>query len=111
MDFREYQDRAYQTAIYPREYNVIYPALGLASEAGEVAGKIKKILRDGKSIRAGLTPEKRLEIGAELGDCLWYIAVLCMDLDLDLDTFAVKNLEKLKDRQERGVLGGSGDNR
>jgi NTP pyrophosphatase (non-canonical NTP hydrolase) len=99
----EYQDMAASTAIYKVEHQVIYPALGLAAEAGEVANKVKKILRDGKFDREGISDE--------IGDCLWYIAALCRDLNVDLSEVAKNNLSKLRDRKERGTLKGSGDKR
>ena len=82
--------------------------LGLVGETGEVADKIKKVIRDdgGK-----LSEEKRRDIEKELGDVLWYLANLATELNLSLDEIALKNLEKLQDRQDRGVLRGSGDNR
>ena len=106
MNFNDYQDQASKTAIYKHE--IIYPALGLANEAGEVLGKIKKVLRDNDG---DFTPEKREEIGEEIGDVLWYISTLTRDLNLSLDAIAQQNLDKLNSRLSRGVLGGSGDNR
>lgn len=108
----EYQADAATTAIY--KWKVIYPALGLANEAGEVLGKLKKLIRDndvrfdGKS---KITDQQRADLGAELGDVLWYISNLSRDLGLTLNDIAAMNLEKLQSRQERGTLGGSGDNR
>ena len=108
----EYQADAATTAIY--KWKVIYPALGLANEAGEVLGKLQKLIRDndvrfdGKS---KITDQQRADLGAELGDVLWYISNLSRDLGLTLNDVAVMNLEKLLSRQERGTLGGSGDNR
>jgi|TARA_R100000005_G_C4958201_1_gene175982 NTP pyrophosphatase (non-canonical NTP hydrolase) len=99
----DYQRAAASTAIYKQEHAVIYPALGLAAEAGEVANKVKKILRDGNFDREA--------IADEVGDCLWYIAALCRDLNVDMQDIANNNIKKLKDRQERGVLSGSGDKR
>ena len=99
----EYQDMAASTAIYGAKQQVIYPALGLAAEAGEVANKVKKILRDGKFDREA--------IADEVGDCLWYIAALCRDLNVDLGQVANNNLRKLRDREKRGTLKGSGDKR
>jgi NTP pyrophosphatase (non-canonical NTP hydrolase) len=108
MDLNDYQQAARHTAIYPEAHRVIYPALGLASEAGEVAGKIKKVLRD----QAGDFARAPLEaIKDELGDVLWYVAVLAGDLGLSLDEIAADNLGKLASRQERGRLGGGGDRR
>ena len=103
MDVNVYQDRAVATAIYPETHKITYPALGMAGEAGEVANKVKKIIRDGKMDKA--------ELAAEVGDCLWYIAALCRDLNLDMGELAKSNLEKLYGRKQRGTLQGSGDKR
>jgi len=103
LNFKSYQDMAAETAVYKSEHQVIYPALGLAAEAGEVANKVKKILRDGKFDRNA--------IADEVGDCLWYIAALCRDLNVDMKEIAKNNLRKLHDRKVRGVIQGSGDNR
>ena len=108
MTFKEYQDEAVRTAIYGVGSKIIYPALGLANEAGEVLGKIKKVLRDKEGV---FTEETNLEIGKEIGDVLWYIAALARDLNLDLDVIAESNIIKLRDRQTRNVIQGSGDNR
>jgi len=108
MNLNDYQEKAVATAIYPQEYAIIYPALKLSGEAGEVSEKIGKALRD----RDGQMPEAfRLELAKELGDVLWYIAAMARDLGLDLETIARMNVEKLADRRKRGALGGSGDNR
>lgn len=107
MKLNDYQVKALSTAIYPREHAVIYPALGLSGEAGEVADKVKKILRGDSA----LTNEKRLEIAKELGDVLWYIATLSDDLGYTMQEIAQLNLMKLSSRKERGQLKGSGDNR
>jgi NTP pyrophosphatase (non-canonical NTP hydrolase) len=108
MDLNDYQKAARRTAIYAEDHRVIYPALGLASEAGEVAGKIKKVLRDqgGDFAKA-----PRDTIKDELGDVLWYVAVLAGDLGLSLDEIAAANLGKLASREERGRLSGGGDRR
>mgnify|MGYP000232881399 FL=1 len=103
MTLSSYQKAASSTAIYPTQHAITYPALGLAGEAGEVANKVKKIIRDGKLDKAALK--------GEIGDCLWYIAALCRDLNIDLGDVAKANLEKLQDRKARGTLKGSGDNR
>ena len=109
MTFNEYQKLARKTAIYKNAgNNYIYPTLGLCGEAGEVAEKIKKIIRDGDGI---ITDEKKVEIEKELGDVLWYIANLGAELELDMDIIASKNIDKLQSRKTRGVLHGSGDNR
>ena len=108
MDLNDYQQAARRTAIYAAHHRVLYPALGLASEAGEVAGKIKKVLRDqsGDFARAPIEAIKD-----ELGDVLWYVAVLASDLGLSLDEVAAANLSKLASRKERGQLSGGGDRR
>lgn len=108
FSFEEYQSAAVKTAIYPEKYEILYPALGLANEAGEVLGKIKKVLRDNDG---EFSDEKRREIAKELGDVLWYMAVIADDLDIELESIARQNIAKLQDRANRGVLGGSGDNR
>ena len=104
----EYQLESRTHAIYHVEDSVIYPALGLAGEAGEVAGKVSKIMRDSDG---SLSEELREDLGKELGDVLWFVAQLASDLSLNLGEIARGNLRKLADRSERGVLGGSGDDR
>ncbi|MFA5086090.1 MAG: nucleoside triphosphate pyrophosphohydrolase family protein [Candidatus Paceibacterota bacterium] len=109
MTFEEYQAESRKTAIYPdKDNNFIYPTLGLAGEAGEVAEKVKKVLRDGNGI---VSDEKREEIKKELGDVLWYLANLSTELKIPFEEVASKNIEKLQSRQQRGELHGSGDNR
>lgn len=108
MDLDDYQRAARRTALYGEGNRVVYPALGLASEAGEVAGKIKKVLRDQGGDFARVPREA---IRDELGDVLWYVAVLAADLGLSLDDIASRNVEKLASREARGRLGGSGDER
>jgi len=103
ISMNEYSQMASKTAIYKQEHAVIYPALGLAAEAGEVANKVKKIMRDGTF--------NRETIADEVGDCLWYIAALCRDLNVDMTELAKNNLRKLHDRKARGVISGSGDKR
>lgn len=110
MTFEEYQRRSRATAIYPRRdnENFLYPALGLTSEAGEVAGKIKKVIRD----KGGIVDEQtRQEISKELGDVLWYVAQMASELGLSLANIAEQNLTKLVSRLQRGTLAGDGDNR
>ncbi len=109
MEFNEYQKMARSTAIYAGAgKNYVYPVLGLCGEAGEVAEKIKKIIRDGDGT---INDDQRRELEKELGDVLWYIANLGVELGLEMDSIASKNIAKLKSRQDRGVLHGSGDNR
>jgi len=109
MNFKDYQTKSRKTAGYPTiGHSVIYPALGLVNEAGEVAGKIKKIFRDKDG---QFSEETREALKAELGDVLWYIAQVATELDLELDEIAQHNISKLYDRLERGKIGGEGDNR
>ena len=107
MDFSEYQTKSRKTARYPViGHAVIYPTLGLANEAGEVAGKIKKVFRD----KGGVIGEAEREaLQSELGDVLWYLAQTCTELELSLDEVAEHNIEKLYSRLERGKIGGEGD--
>ena len=119
MDFNQYQKQAREYSIYKDEDKVLYPALGLASEAGEVCGKIKKAMRDRAGLDAATSGDDILRINlnerdavlAELGDVLWYISALASDLRLDLNTIAQTNLDKLADRKSRNKIQGSGDNR
>ena len=107
-DLDMYQKVALTTAIYPREQAIIYPTLGLTGEAGEVANKVKKIIRDGSDSK----DEKLVsEIKAEIGDCLWYIAVLADDFNIKLSDIASTNLEKLANRKKNNTIHGSGDTR
>jgi NTP pyrophosphatase (non-canonical NTP hydrolase) len=108
MDVNVYQDRAVATAIYPETHKITYPALGMAGEAGEVANKVKKIIRDGKK---SLPDDWQEQLASEIGDVMWYCAALARDLDMSLATIMAANLDKLKARQEQGTLGGSGDKR
>jgi NTP pyrophosphatase (non-canonical NTP hydrolase) len=109
MDFSEYQAKSRKTAKYPTiGHPVIYPSLGLVNEAGEVAGKIKKVFRDKNGL---IDEETRSALKAELGDVLWYVAQVCSELGLSLDDVANFNLAKLYDRLERGVIQGEGDTR
>lgn len=104
----EYQKGALETAFFPEQYKIIYPTLGLTGEAGEVADKVKKIIRDKDGI---LTQTDEIEIAKELGDVLWYIAVLSDKLGFTLQEVAQMNYDKLKSRQQRNKLSGNGDNR
>jgi NTP pyrophosphatase (non-canonical NTP hydrolase) len=105
MNLDKYQEMAKSTAIYDKKHAILYPALGLAGEAGEVANKIKKLIRDGYE----KNKDYRKTISDEIGDVLWYCAVLADDIGFKLSDIATNNLVKLKDRQDRGVIGGSGD--
>lgn len=113
VTFEEYQRETSQTAIFPGagdQSDVIglaYIGLGLG-EAGEIQGKIKKILRDSGGV---ITMEHRLALKSEAGDLMWYLAQLCTHLGFRMSEVAQGNLDKLADRKRRGVLQGSGDNR
>lgn len=109
MDFNEYQKKSRATAKYPAiGHGVIYPTLGLVNEAGEVAGKIKKVFRDKDG---EISDETRAALKAELGDVLWYLAQTATELELSLDEIAEGNIAKLLDRLARGKIRGDGDNR
>ena len=109
MELSDYQERSRATAVYPGVgANLLYPTLGLCGEAGEVAEKIKKMVRDDAGV---LSPERREALAKELGDVLWYVAQLATEAGLDLDAVAAGNLDKLLSRRERDVLRGSGDDR
>lgn len=109
MDFDKYQKESRKTAVYPNmNRSPVYPTLGLVGEAGEVAEKVKKALRDddGK-----YSEEKKKEIKKELGDVLWYVAQIATELKLSLGDIAKENNKKLTSRLKRGKIKGSGDNR
>lgn len=109
MDCDDYQRAALRTARdqdAPDEF--MHLVLGLVGEAGEIAEKVKKLVRDENSDLAALD---RDDMAAELGDVLWYAAVLADFLGLSLDDVAQRNVDKLADRQRRAALSGSGDNR
>ena len=108
-DLGNYQKASRSTwSLIKTDHPVVYPTLGLANEAGEVAGKIKKIFRD----KGGVIGEaERAALKDELGDVLWYLAQLCTELGLTLEEVAAANLEKLASRRQRGTLYGDGDTR
>ncbi len=109
MRLSEYQERSRATAVYPDAGdNLLYPTLGLCGEAGEVAEKVKKMVRDDAGV---LSEERRAALSKELGDVLWYAAQLATEAGLDLGEIAEANLAKLLSRRDRGVLQGSGDDR
>ena len=110
MTFDEYQKQALTTVISDGDKfrDMLHWVLGVNGEAGELAEKVKKIIRD----KGGQIDEQdKLEMAKELGDVLWYLAVFAHDLGVPFETIAQQNLDKLKSRKARGVLGGSGDNR
>jgi NTP pyrophosphatase (non-canonical NTP hydrolase) len=109
MLISEYQELSRRTATYPGAGdNLVYPTLGLAGEAGEVAEKVKKLLRDDGGV---MSDERREALAGELGDVLWYVAQVATEAGLDLEEIAQGNLDKLLSRQRRGMLSGSGDSR
>lgn len=113
-DFDTYQNETGRTAIYPgaddprSPVGLSYVALGLAGEAGEVADRVKKVIRDSNGV---MNDQTRLMLAQELGDVLWYVARLATHIDWSLQAVAGRNIAKLRDRQRRGKLSGSGDNR
>lgn len=118
LGLNEYQKKAHETAKYPcgliagdninTPVNYLYPALGLAEEAGEVAGKYAKAIRDEGGV---ISEECKAAIVKELGDVLWFVAELATCLEVDLDLVAEINLQKLASRQARGKINGDGDDR
>ena len=116
MDFNLYQEKAHETANYPsgtigkeaHAVNYIYPALGLAEEAGEVAGKFAKAVRDNGGV---FDCDRITSVSKELGDVLWFVAECCTVLGISMNDVAEQNIKKLADRKARGVISGSGDNR
>jgi NTP pyrophosphatase (non-canonical NTP hydrolase) len=113
VNFNEYQEKSRVTAGYPNlGDNVPYLALGTTGEAGEIAEKVKKLIRDhGSAAVASITEEQRDDLVKEMGDVLWYLAQLCTELSVDMNTMAERNIEKLYSRMERNVIKGNGDNR
>jgi NTP pyrophosphatase (non-canonical NTP hydrolase) len=109
VDFQTYQRESRKTAQpVSCDHSITYPTLGLVNEAGEFAGKIKKIFRDKNGV---ISEEDRQALKGELGDVLWYLTQLCTELNLTLEEVADANIQKLFSRLERGVIGGSGDER
>ena len=109
MNFDDYQKEATKTAVYPNiGKNHIYPTLGLAGEAGEVANKVGKAMRDNNNV---IDRKRKAEIADELGDVLWFMAQLSTELNVPMSKIAEKNIKKLQSRKKRGKLKGSGDNR
>ena len=109
MELNDYQRESRKTALYPEVgRNFIYPTLGLVGEAGEVADKVKKILRDKKGV---FDQDSKDAIKLELGDVLWYISQISSELGYELEEVANANLQKLRSRKSRGKIQGSGDDR
>ncbi len=104
-----YQEQSRRTwQLVHTNHPIIYPTLGLVNEAGEVAGKIKKIFRDKSGV---IDHDDREALKQELGDVLWYFTQICTELNLSIEEVAAANLEKLASRLARGVIGGNGDHR
>lgn len=107
MTLNEYQKFTSTTALYPNAgNNLIYPILGLCGESGELAEKMKKLIRDDNNV---LTEERRRLMIMELGDVLWYVSQVARELNMDLEDVAHENIAKLTSRKERGVTHGNGD--
>jgi NTP pyrophosphatase (non-canonical NTP hydrolase) len=108
MDINEYQQWTESTAIYPKDSSLPYVALGLTGEAGEIANKVKKIIRDD----AGqLTFERKHDLVNELGDVMWYVARMATELGVSMSAVLLINQSKLNSRLQEGTIKGSGDNR
>lgn len=107
--FDWYQAQSFATwGVIETNHPIVYPTLGLTNEAGELAGKVKKIFRD----RDGqITEADREALKGELGDVLWYLTQICTQLDLSLAEVAQANIAKLSSRRKRGKISGDGDDR
>lgn len=104
MELLSYQNQAKRTAVYPSNHTIIglmYVTLGLTGESGEIANNVKKTVRDDNGI---LTDDRKDQIIDELGDVLWYISMLCYEIDVSLETVALRNLAKLRKRQRENKL-------
>ncbi len=108
MELNEYQRETRRTAVYPQELKIIYPTIGLAGETGEVAEKVKKVIRDH---RGEFSETQKAEIAKELGDVLWYVASIAADMGYTMDDIARLNIKKIRTRAERNLIHGEGDNR
>lgn len=105
-EFNKFQAEALKMSFCPPEHKIVYATMGLVGEAGELANKVKKIMRGDPN-----REELLAGIKAEMGDVLWYLAALASDLEVDLADVATENIEKLQSRQQRGQQRGAGDNR
>lgn len=108
MTFFDYQVFTGETAFYKEHQGKEYTAIALAGEVGEYCDKIKKNMRDGTSEK---TPYSNEDLAKELGDVLWYLARAAYEHGYTLEDVAKLNIAKLRDRQQRNALSGSGDNR
>lgn len=110
MNFDDYQKKALTTVLTTEDAfkDLLHWVLGINGESGEIAEKVKKIIRDKNG---QVSEQDKQDLAKEIGDVLWYLAVFADQLGVSLDDIARQNLEKLQSRKQRGVLGGSGDNR
>jgi NTP pyrophosphatase (non-canonical NTP hydrolase) len=109
VTFEEYEVFTHEVAIYPYAgSNLVYPALGLAGEAGEVADHIKKYMRDDDWV---LSDARREKVLYELGDVLYYLARMAIEADLTLEQVAQSNIDKLRQRKAQDKLKGEGSTR
>ena len=104
MTVQQYDEFVLSMKVYPEQHAIVYPALGIAGEGGEIAEKVKKWLRGDREL-------DKTEVAKELGDVCWYIASMADDLGFTLEQVIQMNVEKLTSRKERGVQKGDGDNR
>jgi NTP pyrophosphatase (non-canonical NTP hydrolase) len=122
MNVKEYNDFVKSMKVYPEKYALIYPALGLVGEAGEVSEKVKKWIRGDKDVHylpstgskddpLGQRGKDSMDLLKEVSDVLWYVTSFADDMGYTLQDVINANVEKLTSRKERGVLKGSGDNR
>lgn len=108
MKLNEYQKKAFSNVIFPNNSSIVYPTLGLNGEAGEVAEKVKKVLRNKKGI---FSDKDRKDIALELGDCLWYVSAIAKGINMTLEQIALLNINKINSRMVRDKLKGNGDKR
>lgn len=108
MRLNEYQEKAAKTAMYPKEAGIAYVTMGLAGEAGEISNKVKKIYRDNGGVLTVATQE---QLAKEVGDVLWYVAMMAKEFGYTLEEVAQMNIDKLESRYNRGAIQGEGDER
>jgi len=112
MNIIEYEQIIAHTAVYPKSVGLMYCALGLMGEAGEVSEKIKKLVRDTDYLQTKeYSDEFKESVKKELGDVIWYCTALANELDMGLSEIMLANYEKLIKRRTTNTLHGSGDNR
>lgn len=111
LTLKQYQAFTRTTAIYPKDTAIEYLTLGLVGEAGEIANKIKKVIRDSDSWTVEQYKESREEVVKELGDVFWYLVRIADEMGKDSEDIIKENMVKLQSRKERGTISGNGDNR